>query len=87
MYMYISYWIYSNDGAAAKLLVDAGANTNARDANGNTPLSLAATLGHYSVVNALLESRDTDINSQVLVPEKTHHTHNTIDHDYFVQCP
>jgi ankyrin repeat protein len=60
---------HSNDGAAAKLLVDAGANTNARDANGTTPLSLAAALGHYSVVNALLESRDTDINSQVVVPK------------------
>ena len=59
------YFIHSNNGIAAKLLIDAGANVNARDANGTTPLSLAAALGHCSVVNALLESRDTDIKCQV----------------------
>ena len=57
--------VSSNSGIAAKLLIDAGANVNAKDANGTTPLSLAAALGHCSVVSALLESRNTDINFQV----------------------
>ena len=65
MYIVVLFEFYSNNGVAAKLLIDAGANVNARDANGITPLSLAAALGHCSVVNALLESRDTDINCQV----------------------
>ena len=61
-------WIFlfhSNNGAAAKLLIDAGANVNAKDASGNTPLSLAAALGHCNAVKALLDCPDTDINSQV----------------------
>lgn len=57
----------SNNGTAAKLLIDAGANVNARDAKRTTPLSLAAALGHHSVMNALLDSEDTDVNCQVRV--------------------
>lgn len=57
--------LHSNNGVAAKLLIDAGAKVNARDPGGNTPLSLAAALGHCNVVKALLDSPDTDINAQV----------------------
>ena len=59
------YSLHSNNGVAAKLLIDAGAKVNAKDPGGNTPLSLAAALGHCNVVKALLDSPDTDINSQV----------------------
>ena len=60
-------FIHSNSGAAAKLLIDAGAKVNARDANGTTALSLAAAMGHCNVIYALLDSQDTDINCQVNV--------------------
>lgn len=57
---------HRNNGTAAKLLIDAGANVNARNANSVTSLAMAASLGHCSVISTLLDCPDTDINCQVL---------------------
>ena len=41
-----------------------GAEANAKDANGRTPLSYAAEYGHAAVVELLLERDDIDVNSR-----------------------
>jgi ankyrin repeat protein len=48
--------------AAAELLLDAGADVNAREASGWTPLLLAALLGHADVVRLLAE-RGADLSA------------------------
>jgi ankyrin repeat protein len=45
-----------------KMLLSLGADPNAFDADGNTPLIIAAQLGHMESVKALLNSRRTKVN-------------------------
>ena len=66
LFQVFHHFCYSNGGTAAKLLIDAGAKVNAKDASGTTPLSVAAAMGHCNVISALLDSPETDINCQVL---------------------
>ncbi|KFY91029.1 hypothetical protein V498_05706, partial [Pseudogymnoascus sp. VKM F-4517 (FW-2822)] len=50
--------------AVAQLLLDKGAEVDAKDGNGETPLSLAAASGHEAVVQLLLEkSAEVDTNN------------------------
>ena len=49
---------------AAKVLSAIGANINARDWDGRSPLSRAAEEGHKAVVNLLLARNDVEVNSK-----------------------
>ena len=49
----------------AKLLLDAGADVNCRNAKDNTPLMVAAALGHHNVLKLLIAQPNIDINAQV----------------------
>ena len=45
-----------------------GADTNAQDKNGNTPLSMAAHYGHESIVEKLIEFKaDVDLENRMKV--------------------
>ena len=46
-----------------RLLLEAGANVNARDTNGNTALAIAVRNGHVGVIQLLLD-HDADINAK-----------------------
>jgi hypothetical protein len=50
------------DSEIVKLLIEAGANFNARDTNGNTALAIAVRNGHLGVIQLLLD-HDADINA------------------------
>eukprot|EP01063_Lacrimia_lanifica_P035499 TRINITY_DN6784_c0_g2_i1.p1 TRINITY_DN6784_c0_g2~~TRINITY_DN6784_c0_g2_i1.p1 ORF type:complete len:477 (+),score=157.28 TRINITY_DN6784_c0_g2_i1:66-1496(+) len=62
-----------------RLLLDAGADTNAQNAEQHTPLIVAAAAGHYTVVRVLVK-RGADVNSrtrcgrtsQILAMERGH---------------
>ena len=45
----------------AAMLIEKGAKVNARNHNGCTPLWLAASQGHYSVVHLLLQQPGVDV--------------------------
>jgi len=49
---------------AAKALIDAGADINARDSDGETPLHIACSEGQVDIVKLLLESEVLDINNE-----------------------
>ena len=49
----------------AKLLLDAGADVNSKNAKDNTPLMVAAALGHYSVLRFLIDQPNINVNAQV----------------------
>ena len=55
----------SNNSAAAKLLVEGGADVNARNDLGSSPLSVAATCGYMDMVRLLLEQPEIDLDLQV----------------------
>ena len=54
-----------NDARAASLLIDAGADINARNLRGHPPIQLAAALGHGKVLEVLLNAPSADPNTQV----------------------
>lgn len=51
----------------AKILLDAGADVNSKDWDGDTPLHLAAALGHYNVLELFVNHPSVQINVQVRV--------------------
>ena len=51
--------------AVAKVLIDAGADVNAKGCNGNTPLILAANGGQADIARLLLNHPNIDIHDQV----------------------
>ena len=51
------------DSEIVRLLLEAGANVNARDTNGNTALAIAVRNGHVGVIQLLLD-HDADINAK-----------------------
>ena len=57
---------YSKSLECAKLLLDAGADVNCRNAKDNTPLMVAAALGHHNVLRLLISQSNIDINAQVM---------------------
>ena len=59
------WFTYSNNATAAKILLDAGADVNAKDWNGVTPLAVAAALGHYSVMDLVINHPGVRIDVQV----------------------
>ncbi len=56
----------SNNGAAARLLLDAGANVNAENGRGASSITLAASQGHDDVLLVLLSHPEANPNFQVL---------------------
>lgn len=58
-------YTYSNNGMAAKILLDAGADVNSKDWNGVTPLAVAAALGHYNVMELVINHPGVRIDVQV----------------------
>ena len=59
--------LYSKSLECAKLLLDAGVDVNCRNAKDNTPLMVAAALGHYSILKFFIAQANIDINAQVHV--------------------
>ena len=57
--------ISRNNVEAAKLLVDAGADVNARDLKGGPPIEMAAALGNRQVLEVLVKAPSADVNAQV----------------------
>ena len=55
----------SNDTEATKLLIEAGADVNAKEFRGVTPMAMAAGLGHTQVLEAMLSSQSANVNVQV----------------------
>jgi ankyrin repeat protein len=51
--------------AVAEVLINAGADVNAKGYNGNTPLILAANGGHTGVARLLLNHPNISIHDQV----------------------
>ena len=51
----------------AKLLLGAGADVNSRNAKDNTPLMVAAALGHYNILKLFISQSNIDINAQVII--------------------
>ena len=47
--------------------MDAGVDVNYRNAKDNTPLMVAAALGHYNVLKFLLDQPSIEVNVQVHV--------------------
>ena len=58
--------IHSNNADAAKLLLDAGANVNAVNGHGATPITLAAAQGHCEVLEVLVSHHGANLNYQVV---------------------
>lgn len=54
-----------NNEVAAKVLVDAGADVNSRSIKEDTPLMVAAAVGHYPVLKYLLQHPQIDLCAQV----------------------
>ena len=64
-YAYMSHCSGSTE--ATEILIDAGADVNAKGCNGNTPLILAANRGHTSIIRLLLRHQNIRINEVVCV--------------------
>ena len=58
-------FLFSGCTAVAEVLINAGADVNARGYNGNTPLILAANGGHAGVARLLLNHPNISIHDQV----------------------
>ena len=57
--------MYSKSPECAKLLLGAGVDVNCKNAKDNTPLMVAAALGHYNVLKLLVTQTNIDVNAQV----------------------
>jgi ankyrin repeat protein len=66
---------YSKSLECAKLLVGAGVDVNCRNAKDNTPLMVAAALGHYNILEFLIAQPNIEINAQVLHISIVHMDH------------
>lgn len=53
---------HRNNFEAADLLVEASADVNSKDSSGNTPVALAAALGHHKVLEVLIASLRVNVN-------------------------
>lgn len=47
--------------------MDAGVDVNCRNAKDNTPLMVAAALGHYNILKFLLAQPNIEVNAQVRI--------------------
>jgi len=56
---------YVNQEQATEMLLDAGVDVNCRDAMENTPLMIAAAVGHYRILRILATHPQVDLHAQV----------------------
>lgn len=71
-------WSYRKSLECAKLLVGAGADVNSRNAKDNTPLMVAAALGHYNILKFLIAQPNIEVNAQVCVVCNMHGSRNLV---------
>ena len=57
---------YSNHYQVAELLLDAGSDVNLKGIGGNTPIHIAAALGHCRLLKLFLNQPNPDVNPQVI---------------------
>lgn len=61
------YHVFSDESESAKLLIEAGADINAKNHKGASPIIIAAVKGNQSVLRLLANNPNIKLNDQVVV--------------------